>query len=53
MLSDNNVDVQVAALEEKLAMEAKMRAEAERALDQERRSFSDGHHILGIRSSLK
>lgn len=39
MLSDNNVDVQVAALEEKLVMEAKMRADAERTLDQERRSF--------------
>ncbi len=39
MLSGKDVDVQVAALEGKLAMEAKMRADAERTLDQERRSF--------------
>lgn len=39
MLSDKNVDVQVAALEGELAMEAKMRAAAERTLDEERRTF--------------
>ena len=39
MLSENDLDVQVAALEGKLAAEAKMRIEAEQTLDQERRSF--------------
>ena len=39
MLSEKDVDTQVAALEGKLAAEATMRADAEHTLDQERRSF--------------